>query len=122
MLGHGAICPRLELSDTLGEMADPTLKDVLHAVEALAKNAATKADLAALKADLAEVRKTAATKADLAELKEDLARLDAKVTKGFAELDEELTRHAAVHREIEKDITMLKRRPPRTAARPARRR
>jgi hypothetical protein len=95
-------------------MADPTLKDVLQAVEALAKTTAElKADLkrTATKSDLAELRaELADVKGDLADVKGDLERLDAKVTKldakvtkGFADLDEELTRHAAVPREIEKD-------------------
>ena len=91
-------------------MAEPTLKDVLGAI---------------------------------AEIRGGVARLDAKVTaydarfdaldakvdahgaetaNGFAELDKELTRHADVHRELEKDVATLKRRPPRTAARPGRRR
>jgi len=68
-------------------MADPTLKDVLDAVKEV------KADVKALKGDVAEVRA-------------DLARVEATMKKGFADLDEELTRHSAVHREIEKDITV----------------
>ena len=81
---------------------------MLDAIEALAATAkATKDDVAGVKSDLAG------------------ARIDAhraETKKGFADLDEELTRHAAVHREIERDITALERRPPRTAARPPRRR
>jgi hypothetical protein len=75
-------------------MAEPTLKDVLKATS--------------------EIRSEMATKADL-------AKLDAKVEKGFGDLDKELTGHAAQHREIEKDIEALKRRPSRTAARAPRR-
>lgn len=41
--------------------------------------------------------------------------------KAFAHLDNELTQHMDVHREIEKDIEALKRRPARTAARAPRR-
>lgn len=107
-------------------MADPTLKDVLDAIDALATT--TKGDLARLEANVARVE------TDLAQVAAHVARLQADVTahraettahraetkKGFADLDEELTRHTAVHRE--KDITALKRRPPRTAARPSRRR
>jgi 3-dehydroquinate dehydratase len=57
-----------------------------------------------------------------------IAKLDAKVErkfdaveKRFDDLDAELTMHSKVHREIEKDITALKGRPPRTTARPGRR-
>ncbi len=83
-------------------MAGPTLDDVLQAI--------------------AQIRSEMATKKELARIE---AKLDAHRTetaKGFADLDKELTGHANVHREIEKDIELLKRRPPRTAARPARRR
>jgi hypothetical protein len=65
-------------------MADPRLKDVLAAI--------------------AELR--AETKSDLATLRSDLAKLDAKMTKRFDDLDEELTRHTAVDREIEKDMDL----------------
>ena len=75
-------------------MAEPTLKDVLKAIS--------------------EIRGEMATKADL-------AKLDAKVTKGFEDLDKELSGHADVHRQIEKDIEALKARPARTAARAPRR-
>jgi chromosome segregation ATPase len=40
----------------------------------------------------------------------------AEVRTGLAELDADLTSHMRVHREIEKDIEALKRRPPRSAA------
>jgi chromosome segregation ATPase len=80
-------------------MADATLKDVLKAI--------------------AELR---------AETKADIAKLDAKVDDGFSrvaaqltELDRDLTKRMDVHREIEKDIEGLKRRPARTAARAPRR-
>ena len=45
----------------------------------------------------------------------------ASVEKQPAELDADLDGHMKVHREPEKDIANLKRRPPRTTARPARR-
>jgi hypothetical protein len=49
------------------------------------------------------------------------ARFD-RVDKQLEELDKDLTGHMKLHRELEKDIELLKRRPPRTAARAARRR
>jgi hypothetical protein len=52
---------------------------------------------------------------------ETTARLK-RIEKQLDEVDEDLTGHMKVHREIEKDIELLKRRPPRTAARPTRRR
>ena len=99
-------------------MADPTLKDVLEAIAQLRTET---------KAELAQFRM---------ETKAELAKLDAKVDahraetqahrleteKGFRDLDRELTKHADVHRELEKDVQTLKRRPARTAARPTRRR
>jgi chromosome segregation ATPase len=89
-------------------MAEPTLKDVLRAISEIRGEMATKADLAKLDAKVAK-------------LDAKVEDLDAKVEKGFAELDRELTGHAALHREIEKDIEALKRRPARTAARAPRR-
>jgi hypothetical protein len=57
-----------------------------------------------------------------------IAKLETTVDKRFDEidkrfdaLDKEVTLHANVHREMEKDITALKARPPRTGARPTRR-
>ena len=107
-------------------MADPTLKDVLEAIARDERNTATKADLAKLEGKLA-------TKGELSNLESNLkgelsnleSKMDARfdqLEKRFDELDRDLTKHMDVHREIEKDITTLKRRPPRTAARPARRR
>ena len=96
-------------------MADPTLKDVLDAIARVERNAATKADLAKLEAKLA-------TKSELSNVE---SRMDARfdrIEKRLDDLDRDLTKHMDVHRELEKDITLLKRRPPRTAARPARRR
>jgi hypothetical protein len=71
---------------------------------------------------IAQVRNEMATKSELAKLEAKVDAHRAETARGFAELDRELTRHAEVHREIEKDIEVLKRRPPRTAARPTRRR
>lgn len=84
-------------------MPDPTLKDVLEAIAQL--------------------------DGKVTRLDGNVRTLDAKVdahraetAKGFAELDRELTKHAEVHRELEKDVATLKRRPARTAARPSSRR
>ncbi len=49
------------------------------------------------------------------------ARFD-QVDNDLKALDKEVTAHMAVHRELEKDIELLKRRPARTAARATRRR
>lgn len=105
------------------------MKDVLNAIAQLHTET---------KADLARVRSEMASKADLAELDANIdahraettahhADLEAKIdahraeTKaGFEALDKELTAHAGTHREIEKDLEALKRRPARTAARATR--
>ena len=97
-------------------MADPTIKDVLETLAEMRAAMATKSDLARLEAKLEAHR--AETNAHRAETNAHRA----ETTKGFADRDRELTRHADVHREIEKDIEALKRRPPRTAARPTPRR
>ena len=89
-------------------MAEPTLKDVLDAI-------------ARMQAELTEVRRDMSTKSELAAVRAEVAAHRAETAKGFADLDRELTRRADVHREVEKDITALKARPARTAARPARR-
>jgi len=88
-------------------MADPTLKDVLDAIAKLE---------AATKAEFVEVRREMG--ANHAETTTRLKRVE----KQLDDVDEDLTGHMKVHRELEKDIAALKRRPPRTAARPARRR
>lgn len=82
-------------------MPEPTLKDVLDAVARLEKGQA-------------DIRTKMATRAETNE------RFD-RVDQRFDDLDAELTTHAKVHRKIEEDITALKGRPPRTAARPVRR-
>jgi hypothetical protein len=94
-------------------MAEPTIKDVLDAISKLA----TKSEL---RDGLAELRRDLVAKIDAHRAETDAHR--AETRKGFEDLDEELTGHAKVHREIEKDIENIKRRPARTAARPARRR
>ena len=111
-------------------MADASLKDVLDAVARLDAKIDRRVD---------ELRREMATGRDLAEIRRDMANigaleqvrqaLEAKIDahraetkKAFDDLDRELTGHAAVHRELEKDIETLKRRPARTAARPTRRR
>lgn len=97
------------------------MKDVLDAISRM------QGDLARLDGKVDAYR--AETKSDLAmvEGKVDAVRADVsahrnETAKGFADLDRELTKHAEVHREIEKDIIALKARPARTAARPTRRR
>ena len=84
------------------EMAEPTLKDVLAAIAQLRAEMATKTEFSALRSEVN-------------------ARFD-RVDKELGELDKDLTGHMKVHRELEKDIELLKRRPPRTAARVPRRR
>ena len=105
-------------TDTILLMAEPTLKDVLDVIAQLRSD--TKTDIAQLRSEVATVA---------AQLRSEVATVAAKVdahraetAKGFAEVDRELTKHADVHREVEKDIEALKRRPARTAARPTTRR
>ncbi len=80
-------------------MADPTLKDVLKAIAEIRGEMATKDDLARVEA-----------KVDAVDAKLEVHR--AETRKGFADLDEELTKHSNVHAEVEKEITALKRRTP----------
>ena len=88
-------------------MADPSLKDVLKAIAEL--NAKVESTIDDLRSDVSRVD------SKIGDLRSDMM-------KRFDDLDAELTTHAKVHRQIEKDITTLKGRPPRTAARAARRR
>lgn len=97
-----ASCAVAASTDTLSVMAEPTLRDVLDAI--------------------AQMRREMATKTELAKVEAKVDAHRAETAKGFAELDRELTKHAEVHRELEKDVEALKRRPARTAARPTRRR
>jgi len=104
-------------------MAEPTLKDVLAAVTAMRAEMATKAELAKLDAKVEGTiskLETLDAKVDAHRAETQAHRLETE--KGFRELDRELTKHAEVHAALEKDVATLKRRPTRTAARPARRR
>ena len=83
-------------------MADPTIKNVLAALATLDKK-------------ITAVRDEMATK-------DALGALDAKVTKGFADLDAELTGHTKVHREIERKLGALVKKPARATVRTPRRR
>jgi uncharacterized coiled-coil protein SlyX len=112
-------------------MAEPTLSDVLKAIAELRTE--TKADLAGLDARIGGLDVKVDARIGGLDVKVDsldrkVERLDTAVADGFrrvdrqlADLDRDLTKHMDVHREIEKDLATLKARPPRTAARPARR-
>lgn len=111
-------------------MAEPTLRDVLEALSKLADrveridaNMATKSELANVRSDVQNVRTDVARVDGKVEaVRADVAAHRAETAKGFADLDLELSKHTDVHRELEKDVETIKRRPARTAARPARRR
>lgn len=98
-------------------MPDATLKDVLDAIAQLDAKIDRKVEELrremATGRDLAEVRQKMATIGALANARQELAaKIDAhsaETKKGFEDLDRELTGHAAVHREIEKDIEAIKR-------------
>jgi len=117
---------------TLKPMAEPKLKDVLDAVsqiqgaisqmqgdlDQVRQEMATKADVDGLRTDVDGLRTDVdGLRTDVDGLRTDVHGLRSDVKKGFADLDKELTAHAGVHREIEKDIQALKGRAPRTAAR-----
>jgi chromosome segregation ATPase len=89
-------------------MAEPTLKDVLNAI-------------ARLERGQTEIRSEMATKGDLAKLEAKVEKRFDRVDKALEALDEDLDKHMKVHKELEKDVEHLKGRPPRTAARVARR-
>lgn len=93
--GRTSFYPFSRALGTLEAKAEPTLKDVLNAIARLDAKVDRKVD----------------------ELRADVDDLRHEVKKGFADLDDELTGHSKVHRELEKDIEALKRRPARTAAR-----
>jgi chromosome segregation ATPase len=111
-------------------MAEPTLRDLLDAISSM------RAELARVDAKADAIRGDMATRNDLTRmegkadgLRAEVAAHRAETAKGFAEvgtalaeLDRELSKHADVHRELEKDVEAIKRRPARTAARPVRRR
>ena len=67
-----------------------------------------------------------ATKDDLTSeagaIRTEMARRFDRVDRQLLELDAELTKHADVHAELEREVGALKRRPTRPTARPARRR
>jgi hypothetical protein len=74
-------------------MAEPTLKDVLHAIAKL--DGKVDAQRTELKAEIAQVR-------------EDVNAHRTETAKGFAALDKELTGHAdEVHRDVEDDIRAI---------------
>jgi hypothetical protein len=110
-------------------MAEATLKDVLKAIAQIRSEMATKDEVAAVRSEMATKDEVAAVRADVTAVRADVTAVRADVNahraetkKGFADLDKELTKHAEVHRELEKDVEALKRRPLRTAARAPRRR
>ena len=102
-------------------MAEPTLKDVLQAIAGVAARVermesrvgrieSTMATRADMNGQLERIESTMATRAEMN------ARFD-RVEDQLKELDEDLDGHMKVHRELEKDIALLKGRPARTAAR-----
>lgn len=101
-------------------MAEPTLRDVLNAVAAIAK------DLTAYRAETAA--RFESLERNGAEHRRETAEHRRETREGFAALDRELESHAdPIHRELEKkvdklakDVAALKAARPR-AARPARR-
>ena len=109
--------------------SDPSLKDVVKLLGLLQSNLdAVRTEVAT---DLARVEgKVDSQRSDLARVegkvdaqRSDLARVEGKVDahrdetrQGFADLDDELTKHAATHATLEKDVAALKR---RAAPRPA---
>jgi predicted nucleic acid-binding Zn-ribbon protein len=100
-------------------MADPTLKDVLEAITQLDTRVRSVESKVATKADLAKLE--AKVESRFATLDSEMGSRFDRVEKRLDDLDRDLNKHMDVHREIEKDITLLKRRPPRTAARAPRR-
>jgi hypothetical protein len=117
----------------LTSVSEPTLKDVLEAISGMTARVdridsamATKDDLAALHSEMA-TRAEMSARFDRVDARFDGVdkRVDARfdrIDKKLDELDKDLDGHMKVHRELEKDIELLKRRPPRSAARAARRR
>lgn len=96
-------------------MSDPTIRDVIDAIQKLNGKVDT------LDAKIDRVRDELAAKIDRVDAKVDAHR--AETAKGFLEIDRELTAHsAAVHRRLEDEIEAIKERlkPPATRA-PARR-
>jgi len=86
-------------------MADPTLQQVLDAIAAL--SAKSDSQLQSVRAEIQDVR------SDVQAVRSDVAAHRAETARGFADLDAELSRHAeGPHREIERDISVLKSRVP----------
>jgi hypothetical protein len=84
-------------------MADPTLKDVLAAIQKLNAKLDTKADKAVMKKGFVEMREGFAE--IRAEMRDGFAKTNERfdrVEKQIAELDADFDRHMRTHREIER--------------------
>jgi outer membrane murein-binding lipoprotein Lpp len=104
---------------TLSSMAEPTLKDVLQAIAKLDAKVDKRVD--EVRSEVEDLRADVSVLSeDVTKLRDDVTKHRAETKKGFDDLDRELSGHARVHAQIEKDIETLKRRPPRTATRPTR--
>jgi hypothetical protein len=81
------ITPRLsqKLQQTLGEEAGAEFMNWMHQVDARVSDVATRADLAVLRGDLAELRQTA--RADMAELRQEIQVGFAKMHEGMARVE-----------------------------------
>ena len=96
-------------------MADPTIKDVLKALEAMRADVDRRFDGVDKRFDGVDKRFDGVDKR--------FDKLTAEMHKRFDDLDEELDKHASVtHRKLEADIATLKKRPPTRTARAPRRR
>ena len=101
-------------------MAEPSLSDVLKAIADLGTTVVR--EVGALRGDVGALRgELGALRSESGAHRAETAAHRAETSKGFSDIDKELAGHAEVHRQIEMDIETLKRRPARTAARPARR-
>ena len=126
-------------------MADPTIKDVLEAVQGLAGGLdETRRDVKTLAGGLEEVRRDVKgltggleeVRRDVAEVRRDVKELDAnveahraetkagfdRVDRSIAELGEDIDKHMVVHKKLEKQVETLKGKPARPPARALRRR
>lgn len=101
-------------------MAEPTLRDVLDVLSKV------QGDVSELRRDVSTVQsELVSVRSEVVSVRAEVARVDAKVdgvngkvdalhadmTRRFDELDEELTKHAELHRRLETDVEALKRRP-----------
>ena len=95
--------------------SDPSLKDVVKLLGLLQSNLdAVRTEVAT---DLARVEgKVDSQRSDLARVEGKVDAHRDETRQGFADLDDELTKHAATHATLEKDVAALKR---RAAPRPA---